>query len=305
MEIYLYLAICLLIIVAYDFFFTVISFNGAGLITSMISKGIARCFIWMNTKAGNRTILRFSGVAIILALIFWWLGALWIGFFLSLLSDHATVLDASDATAASPIDKFYFSGYVLSTLGNGDFVPGSSGWKVMTVIFSLSGFIFITTGMTYLISVSAAVLHKRSLALFIANILYMNDKGDKIDAVVRNGDQLRNMINKHNQNHLAYPIVHYFYSTDETTSLAPNLARLDQLLVDALKNKVDSNTLIPLYHAVNQYLHTVNRSFAGRVDTESSNASDGFDDENIRKALFKDILKSDGWDSDILKKTSG
>ncbi|NEN23816.1 two pore domain potassium channel family protein [Cryomorpha ignava] len=305
MEIYLYIAICLLIIVAYDFFFTVISINGAGLITSMISKGIARCFLWMNTKAVNRTILRFSGVAIILALICWWLGALWIGFFLSLLSDHTAVMDASSATAAPTIDKFYFSGYMLSTLGNGDFVPGSSGWKVMTAIFSFSGFIFITTGMTYLISVSSAVLHKRSLALFIANLLYVKDEGDKVQAVIRNGDQLRNMINKHNQNHLAYPIVHYFYSTDETTSLAPNLARIDQLLVDALKNNVDSNTLHPLYHSMNSYLHTVNGTFVKTVGTLSENENDKLADKDIRKALFKDILKSDGWDSDILKTTSG
>ncbi|MEP4445054.1 MAG: ion channel, partial [Hyphomicrobiales bacterium] len=219
---YLILGITILVVIAYDFFYTTLSFNGAGYLSRLTSRFLSALFLFLNRYIPRRNALRYSGVTHILFLLGMWIGLLWIGFFLLLVSDPRSVVEAGTGSAASVLTKLYVSGYTLSTLGVGDYIPGSEGWQIIMAAFSFAGFIFITTAMTYLMSLTTAVIHKRNLSLFIANM------GDTPEEILINlysceeehfimlpdfSIKLREMINKHNQNHYAHPAVHYFYST--------------------------------------------------------------------------------------------
>jgi hypothetical protein len=288
-------SIFLLLTISYDFFFSVISINGAGSISSRLSALISTVFLRLSCLSKSRKILKYSGAIVILSLIIWWIGGLWFGFYLLILSDDLSVVSASSGIMADVSDKFYYSGYVLSTMGNGDFVPGSSRWQIVIAVFSFSGFIFITTAMTYLISVSSAVIHKRSLALFITDIMVLDDYVDKVNCLNANAADLRSMINRHNQNHLAYPVVHYFFSMDKETSFSFGLWELNNLLLSIQNNSTYfPNKLKPLIHAVDNYLNTMSEAFIPRVQKDIKSEKVSLDD--FRKQQLLKLLESDGWD---------
>lgn len=287
-------SVLLLFTIGYDFFFTVISINGAGPISSRLSALISTVFLKMNYALKTRKVLKYSGVSVILSLIIWWIGGLWLGFYLLILSDEPSVVTASSGTVADASDKFYYSGYVLSTMGNGDFVSGSSRWQIVIAVFSFSGFIFITTAMTYLISVSSAVIHKRSLALFITDMIVLDEDEDRMNCLYENEADLRSMINRHNQNHLAYPVVHYFFSMDKKASFSFGLWELNEVIVSIQNNHAHRpHKLKPLIQAIDSYLNTMSEAFIPRV--QKDNETEVVDSGKLRKEQLHNLLQSDGW----------
>ena len=246
----LFLGITVLVCVSHDFIFTTVSINGAGPISKRLSAFIARLFLKLSIITQRRTLLRYSGASVILSLICWWIGGLWLGFFLLLLSDQSSIINASPSSSVDTMDKIYYSAYVLSTMGNGDFIPGSSLWQIIVGIFSFSGFIFITTAMTYLISVSSAVIHKRSLALQIADIMSLTEDEGRLAFLINHSNELRGMINKHTQNHLAYPIVHFFISINKNASFSFGLNNLNELLIQIQESSTSSIEIKPFINAI-------------------------------------------------------
>ena len=268
----LFFAILLLLIIIWDFFITVLSISGAGFVSSMISALISTVFLKLSRLLKNREVLNYSGVSVILSLIIWWIGGLWLGFFLLLVSDSDSVVNTSTHEMASISDKFYYSGYVLSTMGNGDFKPGSSTWQIVIAFFPFSGFIFITTAMTYLISVSSAVIFKRSLAHSITDIMGLDNYDERINCLYENTDNIRNRINQHNQNHLAYPVVHYFYSLDKKASFSVGLWELNAMLTSLQNDPTQPlNKLKPLNQAIDNYLSSMGEAFIPKVQSNSEN----------------------------------
>ncbi len=51
------------------------------------------------------------------------------------------VVNGTTGMPAYKTERFYYTAYVLSTLGIGDFVPGNDHSRVITGILSFSGFI--------------------------------------------------------------------------------------------------------------------------------------------------------------------
>lgn len=290
----LFFAILLLLIIIWDFFITVLSISGAGFVSSMISALISTVFLKLSRLLKNREVLNYSGVSVILSLIIWWIGRLWLGFFLLLVSDSDSVVNTSTHEMASISDKFYYSGYVLSTMGNGDFKPGSSTWQIVIAFFPFSGFIFITTAMTYLISVSSAVIFKRSLAHSITDIMGLDNYDERINCLYENTDNIRNRINQHNQNHLAYPVVHYFYSLDKKASFSVGLWELNAMLTSLQNDPTQPlNKLKPLNQAIDNYLSSMGEAFIPKVQSNSEN--EGEESVKKRRKQLQNLLKSDGW----------
>jgi len=328
-ELFLIAGITLVTITACDFFYTTVSFNGAGMMARFVSSVIASAFLWMNKKTRSRSLFRFSGMTHILTQVALWIGLLWIGFFLMLMGDPGSVVDASSGLQPAAINKFYFSGYILSTLGNGEYIPGSPGWQIVVAIFSFAGFVFITTAMTYLMSLTTAVIHKKSLSLFISNL---GETPEEIIAHAYDGEgfsrltevvpTLQQMINKHNQNHFAHPGVHYFYSRTREESLSINLANLDEALTIlqqyAKQNEQLDQSLRPLRDALDKFLKTVEHHFVSAIEVEENEMPNlkPLHDRGIpladrpaekpgaseRRSLLAGLLQSTGWNwQDIYK----
>lgn len=310
----------------FDFFNTTLSSNGAGFLTHRISHLIWQLFLRISRVSGRPQVFKSAGISVILTLIVMWIGLLWLGFFLLLLGDRDSVVTATVGVPATAIDKVYYSGYVLSTMGNGDFKPGSDLWKLVVAGFSFVVFIFITTAMTYLISVASAVIDKRSLSLFIANmgespqeIVSNAWDGENLSGLTSVATELRQMINRHVQNHLAYSTLHFFHSGRQRNSIAINVVRLDEalsiamILFDPVIEK-DQRALRALRHALSAFSDTLDDTFvrpAQEIDilpelsklknqqinvlTEPADIEDKLLEFQPRRKLLGGFLYSSGW----------
>jgi hypothetical protein len=49
------------------------------------------------------------------------------------------------------VNKIFYTGYTLSTLGLGDMEPEGNFWDILTAILSFTGLILISIAITYLI----------------------------------------------------------------------------------------------------------------------------------------------------------
>lgn len=265
---YLIGGIIILLLVFYDFFYTTLSASGAAFITKSFSVILHR-FLQAVAKAFGRKVFSFSGVWINLPMLILWLLLFWVGLYLVFSYNPEGVVNSS-GKVASDVERFYFTGYVISTLGLGNFKPITPLFEILTSSFSLLGFIIITTSMTYFISVSSAVIEKRSVSLLIRNL------GKSPQEVVQNllemtspqrGQQfmsLQQLIDRHSNNHQSYPVIHFYNTPKKDSSLSVNLAVMDEALsILLLSDKLmDIHTEVqPLRKSITNFLDHVQEKY--------------------------------------------
>lgn len=272
---YLITGTILLLITFYDFFFTTLSASGAAFITKNFSIFLHK-FMLAAAKVFGRKLFNFSGVWINLPMLFLWLLLFWTGLFL-VFSYYPEGVVSSSGKTASAVERFYFSGYVLSTLGMGNFKPVTPFFEILTSAFSLLGFIVITTSMTYFISVSSAIIQKRSIGLMFKQV------GDTPQEVlnklmnmtttsrVLQFNSLQQMINNHSNNHHSYPVIHFYNTPEKSSSFSINLAVMDEAISIILQSdhlKEIHSEVDPLRKSITNFLEHVQGKYD--IKTQSS-----------------------------------
>lgn len=326
---YLYLlagAAIFLLIVA-DIIKTTLSAQGGGAGTQLIARTVWRGFFAAAGRRGHHRLLDYAGLTILLTVLLFWVAGMWGGLLLVLLADAGSVVSSSTRAPASVVQKLYFAGYTLSTLGLGDYVPASNAWRLVTNIGSLAGLIFITTSITYFVPVLSAVNLQRQLSL------YLNSMGETPMAVISNswdGTTLRSFFDsvptlcqlliKHTLNHYNYPVIHYFHSSQQRRAITLTVAKLDEthlLLTEALApgQGQDQLKLRMLRAALNEYYAVVPASRATEsapglmppLPATASLAANGltllpsaeieqrFAAHRAHRARVQQLLHNDGW----------
>ena len=304
--IYLIGGIIVFLITATDIIYTVLSSNGAGYLSKYCMRYIAAVFQFTARRIGSRYILKFSGVTLLTSIIIIWISLLWVSVFLILSYDANSVLHSSSSNPATLIDKFYFSGYILSTLGNGDFKPQAGNWQIVTNFFTFSGFIFLTAAITYFLRVISAVTLKRKLAMAIFDLGESADEIAQSFAQLNKGNQLssemtnlKNLFNEHTLNHTAFPVTHYFFSVEKQKSISIAVAELYKALALLTNNKSVDETfrvqIESLQTSIGNYLQMLADRFVGKIDKNMEVRGKGLKDENMRAETIKALLKSDAW----------
>ncbi|NJY63892.1 two pore domain potassium channel family protein [Salinimicrobium sp. CDJ15-81-2] len=217
-----------------DFFHTTLSGNGFGIFSRIINQILNRVII----QNRSRVIFKFSGLSHLLVTTFLWMLLLFIGSYTVFNAAEEMVVNATTGLPATHSERFYFTGYVLSTLGIGDFVPGNDTSRVLTGILSFSGFVLITTGLTYLLSVINAVLNKKQLSFLISTtgkdveeIFNFYKQQEDLEYLISNAGDLRQQILQNASSYLAFPMVNYFLSKMQESALILQLARLHEVLM--------------------------------------------------------------------------
>ncbi len=315
-QLYLILGIAIILVSSYDFFYTTLSGSGASFLTKKLGKLINVLQISISRILGRR-VFKLSGTITNLSVLVIWVLLIWCGLFLVFSSNPAGIIN-SDYEIASDIERLYFTGYTLSTLGMGDFMPDTTFFQIVTSVFSFFGFVFFTTSMTYLVSVLNAVRHKRSLALIICNL--GQDPFEIAKAMVTQSESftyqqmsiIQQMLDQHSSNHQAYPILHYYINSDENSAFSVNLTNLDEAMSILMTFKEESSLkpeLHPLRNSLSQFLkHLENKDGLSASDTAHDfewNKEDlpqgalqmPLDKEDIhhRRKLLDGLLKSEGY----------
>ncbi|MBX0297460.1 ion channel [Haloarcula nitratireducens] len=166
-----------------------------------------------------------------------WIVLLWVGWVFVFASADSALKDTIAAGPISWAERFYFVGYSLFTMGNGDFAPQGELWQVLTALMTASGMLLVTLSITYVLSVLDAVTQKRS---FARNVSGLGRDGESIVATAWNGDEfdgvalplnsITTSLNELIANHKAYPILHYFYTDDREAAAVMSVASLDDAL---------------------------------------------------------------------------
>jgi hypothetical protein len=275
MEEYIYLisGSIILLLTIFDFFFTTLSGSGASFFTRFISM-ISHQLIQLGVKLAGRKVYSLSGMIVNLMVLASWVILVWLGLFLLFSSDPGAITNSNNRMASS-IERLYFTGYVLSTLGIGNFKPTTPFFELLTSLFSFFGFVFFTTSMTYLISVSSAVINKRTMALSIHSL------GDTPKELVKNLMEkdssfayqkistLQEMIQRHYVNHQAYPVLHYYSTSDVASSISISLAILDEalnIMLYAPKQNKYFNELTPLRSSLTKLLQKIQQKYTRSTD---------------------------------------
>ena len=312
----------LLIAFAHDLITTALSSNGEGWLTRHINVFLWRSLLAIRRITGWRKILSYGGTLIMLTVLLTWLLGIWTACTIMILSEEKSVMNVETNTPGSLGSKIYYTGYTLSTLGNGDLEPGSAFWEIFTAIFSFTGLIFISIAITYLLPILSAEIEKQRLSVYISTLGY------SVEEIIRqawNGHDLRSleahlptltsMILMHTQNHHAYPILHYFHTERKKDAFVLNLTNLDEVLIllelVPEERRPSNQALLPLHNAISHYLGTVKHVYvrpskhapplpdqARIADIVPLNETDWemhYRGWEARRKLLFGLIKNDGW----------
>lgn len=185
---------------------------------------------------GYPRVLSLAGPLLMGLTLLTWIVLLWAGWtFIFASGENALLMEG-----AGPITwagRIYYVGYTMFTLGIGDITPANGTWQIATILATANGMLFVTMSVSYLISVLGAVTLKRS---FASTVTGLGMRGEELVQKGWNGDDfhgfegllptLSTELQRLNYQHQAYPILHYYYSTEDGHSSAIGTAILDEAL---------------------------------------------------------------------------
>lgn len=317
----------LLLLAISDFATTAFVPTGEGRITAVVGRSVYRLMLWLSGKNGRNPQLNLIGLIVIFTIITIWIVLLWAGFSMIYVSDQNSVLVGSNKAPTDTFEKIYHVGYTLSTLGIGDYVPGSNFWRVFTSFVSFIGLVTITMSITYLVPVISNAIQKRSLSLQISSL------GETPEEIVINsydgkdfseaGSALSTLAGEiflYTQNQVAYPILHHMHSSNPSENIVLKIAALDEaltILMFHIPNELQPNHLQiqSVRRAITAYLKTVRymkpadeqpplprfHIIEEYTGVKLERTSDPYLDEvyralDKRRRLFWADVQNDGWD---------
>jgi hypothetical protein len=260
-------------LVFYDAVQTTLSASKSGPITVFLGR-----FVWFSALSLYRRfprhgVLSAVGPWVTVALMMVWVGLVWLGWWLVFNSHETAVFHPDTGTYANPMERLYYVGYTITTLGYGDFVAGATKWQFFSVVAAANGFFLLTLAVTYILSVMSAVVQKRQLAISIhtlgdtpANIVERLGEGGDFSELASQADDQKSTIISVGQQHLAYPVLHYYHQGDMERALPVALFRLYEALAIVChgSTSLDSSVRVKLQatlYALESFLSVLKHDF--------------------------------------------
>lgn len=256
-----------------DLIWTTVLPHGAGPLSSTIARGVSS-LIHVPSQTVKRWVQHLGGSANLLLTLSCWVALAWIGWWLVFLGLPQGVVSTATGEPAGTLDRLYFAGYNLFTLGLGDFKP--NGWiaQLLTPLAAFWGLVTVTLSITYIIPVLSAVNEQRQLTALIRDLgptpasqVAGAWDGKSVERYLERINQsIVPRIHLHNQRHRTYPVVHYFRSASRDDNFAVMIAVLDEalgLIEEALDSdcRADPWLIRPARRAISGLLQQMDGSF--------------------------------------------
>lgn len=274
---YLIAGLIILIVGIIDFMWTTLWVDGgAGPIIKQVSK-----LFWKTIKKvsqRNHGFLSLSGPLLLSLTLFIWISMIWLGWTLIFAGSADAIIHSEGDGPLAWSERFYFTGFLIFTLGVGDYFPLQGIWQIVSILASGTGLLFITLGVTYILNVLEAVTNKRS---FADSVTGLADCGSELVINAWNGkdyhdfdlllDSLSSQLSTLTAQHKAYPVLHYYYAESQDEDLPSALAIFDEALTiihlgspeDVKPNKL---LMKEARSSVGSYLDTLTRAFIRPAD---------------------------------------
>ena len=131
--------ILILLVTYVDFTYTTLSTSGSGIVSRLLTGSIWKVLFILSGGQGRRPLLSYAGIICTVVLIGSWITLIWIGNSLLFCAFPTSIRNGETRQIASILEKFYFVGCTLSTVGFGDFYPTTRLWKIVSVLVGFSG----------------------------------------------------------------------------------------------------------------------------------------------------------------------
>lgn len=252
--------------------------GGAGPLSKRVAHGTWRLLEKLSGR--RKKLLTLVGPVILIVTLLTWVMLMWAGYTLFFAGSTGSIVDTQNLGPIGWMDRIYFTGYTIFTLGIGDFSPKPGFWQLVTALGSGIGILFLTLGASYVINVVGAVVEKRS---FARSITGLGMSSEEILRSAWNGKDFHQLdlllinasadISKLTQQHQAYPLLHYYHSETPQEASAVGVAILDDLmsiLHYGLKDKDSVNTILvqETRSTIETYLDTLTSAFVKPSATE-------------------------------------
>jgi hypothetical protein len=217
----------------------------------------------------RRRLIASAGLVVVFATVACWGLMIWVGWALVFLSRSDALVGSDSHDVPDLITRVYFVGSTIFTLGMGDYRPQGHFFQLVSAVAAGSGFILFGLALAYLVPVTSAATQKRQLAVCIwalgkspDDIIIRAWNGVDSAALAPHLISLIPMLALLGENHLTYPVLHYFHSTKRSSSVAASVAALDEsitILECGMQSgcSLDLPSLGAAREAITEYLNTL------------------------------------------------
>ena len=197
-----------------------------GMVTGRITRMVWRS-LEPSRRRGHHLPSHIAGRAMVLTIPLTWLVSMWAGWSLVVTSSTGNVVASSSGAAATVTEKLYFVGYLLATLGNGEFQPTGTGWQATSVVVTVAGFSVLTLGVTFVVPVVQAATTRRETAATIAlHGVTSAELHESLEAGRVDEATLARQIVTLAEKHGAFPVLHFLHTREAERSAPAMIARL-------------------------------------------------------------------------------
>ena len=316
--------ILLVLFAIYDFYVTTVTVNGSGPLSQRLARGLWLFALSWHRRKSAHGLLRAAGPIILLTLIGVWFALGWLGWLLIFCGSETAVVNAQNGVPATLVERAFYAGYSLTTIGYGNFRAPNSAGQFGSILAGLNGLFLVTLAITYSLPVISAAVEKRMLAIQIyavgkhtPAIVDLGEEDESFSFLTAQLEQITTSIAGLSQKHLAYPVLHYFHSDQSAAALPINLARLDDALTLILLTVPDlpATSRMQMQAAqqvINNLLETLHSDFIGSPE-QTPRAPDCSQikllrrlaiaprdakhavEANSHRPLLKAFVENDGW----------
>lgn len=183
-------------------------------------------------------LLSLSGPVILVTTVSFWIILIILGWTLIFYADPFSIQNpTSKAYPGFPGHVWYVT-YVMFSVGNGDFTPQSDTWQLLSAMVAFGGMAMVTLAVTYILQVISAVVAKRSFASQVTSIgkgaedfVISQWTGDSFGDIELQLSSISTTLSTLSEQHMAYPILHYYHAANPDKANALALAILDEALM--------------------------------------------------------------------------
>lgn len=322
--------VLLIVVALLDLLATAVSVgHGAGPIAGRIAHGIWNVLLSIHRRRSSPRLLLVGGPLILVTIILVWVGMLILGWSL-VFGAPETLLTVRDDTPVPVLGRLRYAASIVIGRGTSSVQPTGAIYEVLEPIAAMTGLTVLSLSIAYVLPVVQGVVAKRALALYMttlgrtpAEVLRNAWNGEDLGQLDLHLIALAPRVAQVAQNHLAYPIVHFFHSDRRATALGPAIVALDEAMTahTMIQGDVATDTTAtqPLRNAIDDFLHTLRFAFIQPADlpldegderlaaTRRSLREAGLpveaeasyavtEDEITRNRLLRGYLTHDGWE---------
>lgn len=262
-------------LVLYDIGYSTLSARGAG----PLLRGAALPTWYLIRRLAlptRHSLLGFAGPAVVVTGFTAWMVVMWAGWSLVFLGGSDAVLAAQTRVPADWVERIYYAGFSMTTLGAGDYVASGAFWQILTVLAALSGFSAVTLTVTFLLSLLSAVAEKRAVADLLWSLGasphgLITEQGTNggTQQLLEYGPTLTQALASLAQKYTAYPLLQYYHATEPRVALSLRVAALSEALLflesGALASSNSAATVRPLRRSLDSLLTTLDQVYLPRI----------------------------------------